>query len=95
MRPSIRILAFEDHAAAGLPLQRILTCEQDPQLVGVACSETGLWPLLHRTHPDIVVLDLDHPEGHGLAVCLEIEDQPQSPPVAVCTRHRARCHGEA
>jgi DNA-binding NarL/FixJ family response regulator len=44
-----------------LGLERVIACEQDLQVVGVTSSKAELWPLLCRTRPQVVVLDLAHP----------------------------------
>lgn len=51
MRPSIRIAAFVDRAAADRGLPGIVASEHDLQLVGVACTKAELWSLLYRSHP--------------------------------------------
>jgi DNA-binding NarL/FixJ family response regulator len=85
MEGSIRLAVLEDPPAARLGLERVIACEQDLQVVGVTSSKAELWPLLCRTRPQVVVLDLARPSSDELDLCLEIERWPQRPGVAICT----------
>jgi DNA-binding NarL/FixJ family response regulator len=77
----IRVAFLDDHTAVRAGVQAILAREADMQLVGFAAHEHTLWPLLERTHPAIVVVDLHHPGRDGLALCLQIKRQPDPPAV--------------
>jgi len=77
----IRVAFLDDHTAVRAGVQAILAREADMQLVGFAAPEHTLWPLLERTHPAIVVVDLHHPGRDGLALCLQIKRQPDPPAV--------------
>jgi DNA-binding NarL/FixJ family response regulator len=77
----IRVAILDDHPAVRAGLQAILAAEPDPQAVGSAAGDHELWPLLKRTRPAIVVLDLHDPGRDGLALCLRIKRQPDPPAV--------------
>ena len=77
----IRVAFLDDHPAVRAGLQAILATEPDLRLVGSAAGEHELWPLLARTHPAVVILDLHHPGRDGLALCLQIKRQPAAPAV--------------
>jgi DNA-binding NarL/FixJ family response regulator len=77
----IRVALLDDHPAVRAGIQAILAPESDIRLVGSACSELELWPLLKCTHPAVVVLDLHHPGRDGLALSLQIKCQPEPPAV--------------
>ncbi len=77
----IRVALLDDHPAVRAGLQAILANEHDLQLVGFAADEHALWPVLEGTRPAIIVLDLHHPGRDGLALCLQIKRQPDSPAV--------------
>jgi DNA-binding NarL/FixJ family response regulator len=53
--------------------------EPDLQPVGFATDEEEVWPLLKRTRPDVVVLDVHHPGRDGLALCLQIKRDIHAP----------------
>jgi DNA-binding NarL/FixJ family response regulator len=67
-------------------LQAILATEPDLQVVGFATDEHALWPVLERTRPAIVVLDLHHPGRDGLALCPQVKRQPTR--LQSCSRSR-------
>jgi DNA-binding NarL/FixJ family response regulator len=77
----IRVACLDDHPAVRTGLQAILATEPDLRLVGSAADEPELWPLLERTHPAVVILDLHHPGRDGLELCLQIKRQPDAPAV--------------
>jgi DNA-binding NarL/FixJ family response regulator len=77
----IRVAFLDDHPAVRAGLQAILATEPDLRLAGSAAGEHELWPLLERTHPAVVILDLHHPGRDGLALCLQIKHQPDAPAV--------------
>jgi len=81
MKPIVRVAFLDDHPAIRAGLQAILATEPDLRLVGFAAGEHELWPLLERTHPAVVILDLHHPGRDGLALCLQIKRQPDAPAV--------------
>jgi DNA-binding NarL/FixJ family response regulator len=83
----IRVAFLDDHPAVRAGLQAILATEPDLRLVGSAAGEHELWPLLERTHPAVVILDLHHPGRDGLALCLQIKRQPDAPAVLLCSAY--------
>src|SRR6202521_6486130 len=66
---SIRILLVDDHEMVREGLKAMLQSEPDLEVV----AETGLGqevpPLLDRTRPDIVLLDVRLPDISGVEVC--------------------------
>src|SRR5437588_298111 len=81
LRAMIGVAFLDDHPAVRAGLQAILATESDLRLVGSAAGEHELWPLLERTHPAVVILDLHHPGRDGLALCLQIKRKPDAPAV--------------
>jgi DNA-binding NarL/FixJ family response regulator len=79
----IRIALLDDHPLVRAGLEAILAPERDLVLVGAAASEEQLWPLLHTTRPDVLVLDLHHPGRDGLALAVRIKREPLAPRVIV------------
>jgi DNA-binding NarL/FixJ family response regulator len=77
----IRVAFLDDHPAVRAGLQAILATEPDLRLVGSAAGERELWPVLERTYPAVVILDLHHPGRDGLALCLQLKRQPDGPAV--------------
>ena len=78
----IRILIVDDHPAMRTGLTAVLRAELGLVPLGVATSVDDLWPALHRTRPDIVVLDYHLPGGDdGLVMCRRIKREVPAPGV--------------
>jgi DNA-binding NarL/FixJ family response regulator len=79
----IRVAVLDDHPAIRAGVHAILSPEPDLISVGSAAGEDQLWPLLRRTRPDVIVLDVHHPGRDGLALCLDIKHRLQAPAVVL------------
>ena len=77
----IRILIVDDHPAMRAGLTAVLSAEPGLLAVNAAASAVDLWPTLHRTKPDVVVLDYHLPGDDGLVLCRRIKRQLPSPAV--------------
>jgi DNA-binding NarL/FixJ family response regulator len=77
----IRILLVDDHPALRAGLTAVLRAEPGLVPLDTAASEEELWPALHRTKPDVVVLDYHLPPADGLQLCRRIKRT--MPPPAV------------
>jgi DNA-binding NarL/FixJ family response regulator len=67
---SIRVLIADDHRLILEGIRRALTSVEDIEVVGEAQTGSQVMPLVLRTDPDVVLLDLRMPELDGLA-CLD------------------------
>jgi DNA-binding NarL/FixJ family response regulator len=67
----IRVATFDRHPTVRAGVDAILRGQADLVHVGAAADRYELWPLLQRTHPDVVVLD-HRPGNDGLELCLRI-----------------------
>jgi DNA-binding NarL/FixJ family response regulator len=77
----IRILIVDDHPAMRTGLTAVLRAEPGLVPLDVAASVADLWPALHRTRPDVVVLDYHLPEDDGLVLCRHIKAELPAPAV--------------
>jgi DNA-binding NarL/FixJ family response regulator len=77
----IRILVVDDHPAMRAGIVAVLQAEHDLVPLDSASSVTDLWPALHSTRPDVVVLDYHMPGDDGLVVCRRIKREPPAPAV--------------
>ncbi len=77
----IRILIVDDHPALRAGLTAVLRSAPGLVPLDAATSVGDLWPALHRTRPDVVVLDLHLPGDDGLVLCRRIKRQPPAPAV--------------
>ena len=79
----IRVAFLDDHPAVREGLEAIVSREPDLQPVGFAADEEAVWPLLRRTRPEVVVLDVHHRGRDGLALCLQIKRDIHAPRVVL------------
>ncbi len=77
----IRIALVDDHPALRAGLEAVLRSEPGIEPVGAAASREEILPLLHRTRPDVVLLDYHLPGADGLTVCREIKQDLLAPRV--------------
>jgi DNA-binding NarL/FixJ family response regulator len=67
----LKVLLADDHRLMLAGIRRALEAADDIEIVGEAHSGSQVLPLVSRTNPDVVLLDLRMPEMDGLA-CLEL-----------------------
>ncbi|MGH2919949.1 MAG: response regulator [Solirubrobacteraceae bacterium] len=77
----IRILIVDDHPALRAGLTAVLRAEPGLVPLDAVASVSDLWPALHRTKPDVVVLDYHLPEDDGLVLCRRIKRELPAPAV--------------
>jgi DNA-binding NarL/FixJ family response regulator len=77
----IRILLVDDHPAVRAGLTAVLRAEPGLVPLGAAGSVADLWPQLHSTRPDVVVLDYHLPRTDGLSLTRQIKRTVPAPRV--------------
>lgn len=82
----IRVVTLDRHPAVHAGVAAVLHGEPDLVHVGAAADRFELWPLLDRTHPDVVLVD-DAPGG--LELCLRITRRASAPRVVLYTAGRS------
>lgn len=78
----IRIITVDPRPAVLAGVEAILRERPGIAHVGSAQDRYALWPLLQRTHPDVVLLD-HTPGGDGLELCLRLTDRRLAPRVVL------------
>jgi DNA-binding NarL/FixJ family response regulator len=63
----VRVLVADDHKLIVEGIKRALDESEDFEVVGEASSGSQVLPLVRRTNPDLVLLDLRMPGADGLA----------------------------
>jgi DNA-binding NarL/FixJ family response regulator len=67
----MRVLLADDHRLMLAGVRRALDCADDIEIVGEADAGTKVLPMIARTQPDVVLLDLRMPQLDGLT-CLDL-----------------------
>jgi DNA-binding NarL/FixJ family response regulator len=81
----ISVLIVDDHPVVRAGLEAILRTEPGLSPVGSAQDGPGLWRLLRRTRPDVVVLDRNLVQEDGLEICRQLRAEPAAPAVVMYT----------
>jgi DNA-binding NarL/FixJ family response regulator len=69
----IKLLVIEDHDIVRQGLMMVLELDDDIQVVGDASDGRELEKLIENTNPNMVLLDLELPYIHGIALCKRIK----------------------
>jgi YesN/AraC family two-component response regulator len=66
----MRVLIADDHRLTLQGIRRVLEEADDIEVVGEAWNGSQVLPMIERTSPDLVLLDIRMPQLDGLA-CLD------------------------
>lgn len=83
----IRVLLADDHTVVRSGLKAVLGGAKDMTVVGEAATGTQAIAMAERCDPDVVVMDLDMPDGDGLEATKAIVAKGPRPRVLVLTMH--------
>lgn len=81
----IRVLVVDDHPAVRAGLEAMLRHEPGFRCIGAADSADALRPMVRRTQPDVVLLDVRLGGDDGIALCRELREAPDAPAVVMLT----------
>jgi two-component system, NarL family, response regulator DevR len=70
---TIRLVLVDDHELVRHGLRALLEAEPDFEVVGEAATADEAVRRIGFNEPDVVVLDLDLPDGSGIEVCSQIQ----------------------
>ncbi len=62
---TLRVIVVDDHELTRLTLKLAFSCQENIQVVGLASNGQEAIELVERTHPDVIVLDLQMPIMDG------------------------------
>src|SRR4051812_884338 len=77
----IRVAIVDDHEAVRVGLDVALGAEPGMVIVGAAKVAAEVAPLVHRTRPDVVVMDYKLDGTDGLDLCRHMKARPLPPAV--------------
>jgi len=83
----IRVVLADDHKLFTDGLQRLLTLQDDIEVVAVESSGTGAIEALRRETPDLLLLDIAMPDINAFAVIDALNDENVLPKVILVTMH--------
>ncbi|GAB3141472.1 response regulator transcription factor [Micromonospora sonneratiae] len=81
----IRVLLADDHHLVRTGFRVILETEDDIEVVGEAVDGEQAVALVARTHPDVVLMDVEMPRLDGLAATRQIAAAKSGPAVLILT----------
>ena len=81
----MRVLLADDHPLALAAMRTVLEATGEFEVVAEAHSGSQVLPRAREADPDIVLLDLNLPELHGLTCLERLGDQFPEVPVVVCS----------
>ena len=71
----IRLLVIDDHEMVREGLKAMLTAEPDFDIVGDAANAEQAYELIHRLHPDVILLDVRLPGVSGIEICRTVTER--------------------
>jgi DNA-binding NarL/FixJ family response regulator len=86
----IRVVLADDHQLVRAGFKSVLHASADITVVGEAAGGEEAVALATRMHPDVVVMDLDMPEGDGLTATRRLHDVAPEVRVLIVTMYEER-----
>ena len=86
----IRVVLVDDHALLRAGLRALLHGRADISVVGEASGGREAVALATRMRPDVVIMDLDMPEGDGLTATRTLRDAAPGTRVLILSMHGER-----
>ncbi len=84
----IKVVLIDDHPIVRAGMRAILACTNDIEIVGEGSNQVEALDLVSRFHPDVLVLDVELPDGSGLDVATTLKNEKDSSTsVLILTAH--------
>jgi DNA-binding NarL/FixJ family response regulator len=90
MSAGIRLLIVDDHAIVRAGLRMVLQSAEDFEVVGEAASMAEALALIDQFHPDVVLLDINLPDGSGLEVAARSLERAPDTRILILSVHDDR-----
>lgn len=71
----IKVFITDDHYMVVEGIRSLLTNERDIELIGSASSVESCKAFLRNLLPDVLLLDINLPDGNGVDLCKELREQ--------------------
>jgi DNA-binding NarL/FixJ family response regulator len=82
-RRLVRAVVVDDHPAMRTGIRAVLDAAPGLESVGEAAHARELWPIIERSAPDVVIMDLHLPDEDGLLLCHRLKRRPPAPRVVI------------
>ena len=69
----IRVAIVDDHKSVAEGFERLINESGEAQVTGKAYSAAGCWDLLAKEDADVLILDVNLPDGNGMELCPQIK----------------------
>ncbi|MEO3871144.1 response regulator transcription factor [Nonomuraea sp. B12E4] len=83
----IRVFLLDAHELVRRGVAALLTAEDDMEVVGEADTAESALARIPAAAPDVVVLDIQLPDGSGADVCREVRARVPGPACLILTAH--------
>ena len=87
MKQRIRILLLDDHDLVRKGLCSLLSAEQDLEIVAESRTTAEALALVGKTHPDLVLLEMNLPDSSGMDACRRLIQAAPAIRVLFLTSH--------
>lgn len=71
----IKVFITDDHYMVVEGISSLLSNEEDIELIGSASNVASCKAFLKNKQPDVMLLDINLPDGNGIELCKEIKEQ--------------------
>lgn len=72
---AIKVVLVDDHLLVRQGLSGLLDVQKDIEIVGQAGGVEETKQLLKMVNPDVIVMDIQMPDGNGFECCLEVQKE--------------------
>ena len=81
----IRVVLADDHPIVRDGLRKLLSLEDDIEIVGEASDGREVLDIVQKTHPDVVILDLRMPNIDGLQALQALQQMDKKSRIIILT----------
>ena len=90
----MKVVVADDHRLMVEGIRRALEGAEDIEIVGEASTGSQVLPLVRRLHPDVVLLDVQLPDGDGFMVASWLAREQPGAVVVLTSSRDASDYGD-